>query len=94
MTEELTKLTTWFNAKKLSLKAEKTHYLIFRPGQKLLNPSEKLYIHNKIITRDETTPFLGVKLVSKLSSGPNIQYIKSKISKSIGIISKARRCLN
>lgn len=59
-----------------------------------MNPIEKLYIENKLITRDETTTFLGVKLDSKLSWGPHIQYIKTKISKNIGIIAKARRCLN
>ena len=56
--------------------------------------NDKLYIKNDEIKQVDHTKFLGVIIDSKLNWDFHINYIKQKIAKSIGILSKARKYLN
>ena len=95
MNEELEKITEWLHANKLSLNVAKTHFIIFKSiGMAKPVFSEILKINKVPIKEDSQTKFLGVIVDSKLSWHPHIQYIKSKISKGIGIICKAKCNLN
>jgi hypothetical protein len=90
---ELKKVVEWLNANKLSLNVDKTHYMIFSIGRKVGDMTEDIIINDAILKRVDHTKFLGVIIDSKLSWFHHIQYIKNKISKGIGIISKARKLL-
>ena len=50
----------------------------------------ELYINNKKLERAKTLKFLGYYLDEKFSWTPHIEYIRNKISKSLGIICKLR----
>jgi hypothetical protein len=50
-------------------------------------------MNNEVITKVESTKFLGVVIDYKLCWSDHIHYIKSKISKGIGILCKARKVL-
>ena len=50
-----------------------------------------LYINNEIITNVKSTKFLGAMIDCKMSGAEHIHCIKSKISKGIGILCKARK---
>ena len=95
MNEELKKLVDWMYANKLSLNIAKTHFLIFRSkGMSKPSFTETLMINDQHLLQESKTKFLGVIIDDRLSWGPHIQYIKSKIAKGIGIICKVRNILN
>ena len=95
MNLELKNLVEWMYANKLSLNVAKTHFLIFRSkGMSDPKPIEILSINQQVIMRENKTKFLGVIIDDRLSWESHIHYIKSKISKGIGIICKVRNILN
>ena len=62
-------------------------------NKKVSNPTN-IFIDCLQITQVESTKFLGIKIDSSMSWSLHIQYIKSKIAKAVGIISKARNTLS
>ena len=94
MNGELLNIVDWLDCNRLSLNVSKTHFILFR-SQGMRNPviNEELTIKNEPIKQDYKTKFLGVIVDEKLTWSEHIQYIKCKIAKGIGIISKARRLL-
>ena len=94
MNGELLNIVDWLDCNRLSLNVSKTHFILFR-SQGMRNPviNEELTIKNEPIKQDYKTKFIGVIVDEKLTWSEHIQYIKCKIAKGIGIISKARRLL-
>ena len=92
---ELQLLSTWLKSNKLSLNTTKSYYAVFhRARMKLHNDSIKLKIDNTNIKEVQCIKYLGVILDNKLSWIQHISYVKSKISKGIGIMYKARNYVN
>ena len=94
---ELRKINEWFISNKLSLNVKNNKYSFFhKPSKKgdipLVLP--KLNINNSEIARIESIEFLGVLLDENLSWKTHIKHIENKISKTIGILFKARPFLN
>ena len=56
--------------------------------------NESLVIKNESIKQDHQTKLFGFIMDEKLTWCEHVQYIKHKIAKGFGIISKARRLLN
>ena len=92
LNEQLTAIYEWLCCNKLSLNVLKTHYMIFTPRNKKVNDIN-LYIDKVPIGRVYVTKFLGVQIDSQLNWKNHIEYICKKLSKCIGIFSKARRKL-
>ena len=90
---ELKNVTRWLNTNKLSLNVCKTHYVIFAPGRKCASPTAQVIIDNCIVSREYSTMFLGVKIDSKLTWWDHVQYIKKKIAKNVGVLSRAKHLL-
>ena len=93
---ELTLINEWFIANKLSLNVKKTKYILFCKRIKVNDlplrlPS--LYINNTQIKRVYDTTFLGVIIEESLNWNKHISSIENKISKSIGILYKAKQVL-
>ena len=92
---ELQLLSTWLKSNKLSLNTTKSYYAVFhRARMKLPNNSIKLKIENTNIKEVQSIKYIGVILDNKLSWIQHISYVKSKISKGIGIMYKARNYVN
>ena len=91
MNIELKKILSWLNTNKLSLNINKTHYVIFKSKSKKLIIKNDLYINNVKVNAVNYSSFWGVILDSDMSWFHHIQYIKNKISKGLGIMSKARK---
>ena len=93
---ELKLLVEWLAANKLSLNIKKCNYVIFRPYQKKINSSINIRIKdinsNNFISLDnkDYVKYLGLLLDSKLSWKHHINYVSTKISKSVGLIAKVR----
>ena len=88
---ELKSIVSWLNANKMSLNVDKTHYMIFRPKSRKISKENDIIINGCRISEVDSTKFLGVFIDSNLTWQPHIDYISTKISKNIGIITKARR---
>ena len=90
---ELEKVNMWLKANKLTINTKKTHYIMFHRTRIKHNTNIKILINNNIVDHINNTKFLGVIIDSKLNWTAHILYIKSKISKSIGILLKIRKFL-
>ena len=87
---ELVLINNWFQTNLLSLNVTKTSFIIF--GRKK-NLTANIYINNVLIQRQHDTKFLGVILSADLKWDKHIDIVTNKVSKSIGIIAKARHLL-
>ena len=90
---ELNKLDVWLQANKLTLNTDKTHYMVFHRAR-IKSQTGKISIRNNAIDEVKSTKFLGVIIDDKLKWTEHLQYIKNKISKSIGILIKIRPYLD
>lgn len=84
-------LKKWFNRNKLSLNQDKAKFMVF--GSSSVNSEIKQHLDGPEIERVYETKFMGVIVFYKLCWRPHIEYIKSKIAKSLGILYKIRDIL-
>ena len=92
--EELQNIDTWLKANKLTINLKKTHYMIFHRARIKNKYENAVQIQGNIIDHVNATKFLGIIIDNKLNWSDHINYIKNKISKSLGIIYKIRSFLN
>jgi len=89
---ELQKVVNWLDSNKLSLNIVKTNYMIFSRQRNVSDLPIK--IRDIYITRVFCTKFLGVVIDCKLEWKDHINYLCNKLSKSLGILYKAKSVLN
>ena len=89
LNSELEKVSCWLAANKLSLNVKKSNFLHFRYG-KSQTASPNIKIDNIAVEEKESTKYLGTFIDNKLNWKTQIQYVKSKLSRGIGMISKIR----
>ena len=70
--------------------------MVFSSGRRKYQPKNKLFINNEEINITHHTKFLflGVMVDDQLNWTDHVNYMKDKIAKGIGIISKTRKYLN
>lgn len=85
---ELTNVDTWFRANKLSLNVDKTNFMLFCSKNKDRTHSIQPCINNLQIKHVTSTKFLGIIIDDRLNWFLHINYVASKISKNIGIMSR------
>jgi hypothetical protein len=90
LNEAIQNIDLWMKTNKLSVNIDKTNYIIFQSKQKKITQDLSLSIDDKLITRKQQVKFLGVLLDENLSWKPHINYVCNKISKSVGVIYRAR----
>ena len=89
----LSKYINYFNMNKLSLNESKTKYMVFTQ-KKTASSSPTLKINDSVLERVHSIKFLGVVLNDRLDWRDHKLYIKTKISKNIGILNRCRKILN
>jgi hypothetical protein len=94
LNEELVKVSKWLNANKLALNVNKTSYMVFRTGRRPLPDHSTVKINETEIKCVEHTKFVGVSMDSKLTWEYHIRHCKAKVSRGIGILTKAKKVLN
>ena len=72
---------------------QKTKYMVFNQ-KRCYSKQITLTINETVLERVHSIKFLGVLLNDKLDWNEHKIYIKSKISKNIGVINKCRKMLN
>ena len=90
LNEALQSIGSWMRANKLSVNIDKTDYVIFHSRHKKVSYDISLSFDDKCITRKPKVKFLGFFLHENLTWKPHISHVCKKISKSIGIIYRAR----
>ena len=90
---ELENISLWLKINKLSLNIKKPHFIMFQKGKSTMSIPD-ITIDNQPIDKVEKTKFRGVVIDSKLSWKNHICLVAGKLSKSIGVIMKAREYLN
>ena len=85
---ELTLISQWFLANRLTLNVEKTNFINFKSHRKIKPVNLALTLEGSPIRQVDSTKFLGVFLDQHLSWKTHINYISQKIAKNIGIISR------
>ena len=94
MNIELNKVVEWFKINKLCLNVKKTNFMIFNAKNKPSPQSDlTLKVDEAIVDQVYHTKFLGVIIDSKLNWTLHINHVAGKISKNIGIITRARKIL-
>ena len=91
VSNELEKLNEWFAVNTLSLNLSKTNFMLFTNCRREQNVS--ISINNSEIDMVYKTKFLGVVIDSKLNWKDHVAMVKSKLSKSIAIMHKAKHLL-
>ena len=89
---EIPKLLEWTYANRLTINAEKTHCVTFTLRSTQAYPP--ILMNNAPLQEQPHTKFLGIILDRKLTFSAHISSICPKISKAIGILSRARNKLN
>ena len=90
---ELENISLWLKVNKLPLNVKRHILSYFREVKSPISHIE-IKIDNQTINRVDKTKFLGVVIDSKLSWKTHISLVAGKLSKSIGMIVKAREYLN
>ena len=90
---ELISLNNWFKANKLSLNTNKSFFMTFHRSRIKPNVINRVVIDNHQLTQVNSAKYLGVIIDHKLNWIEHISYVKSKMSKGIGIMFKARQFL-
>jgi hypothetical protein len=88
---ELSKLSVWFRANKLSLNVAKTNFMFF--GYKPIPKTSdhvQLFLDDYALERVSSTKFLGVFVDEKLKWNIHVNYVANKISKGLGIMGRVR----
>ena len=93
LNKELELLFIWLKSNKLSLNTENTFYMLFHRARIKGNKSV-VKINDSVLNRVNNMKYLGVIIDHKLKWCEHISYVKNKVSKSLGIIFKARVVLD
>ena len=64
--------------------------MIFRPRQKTLPITRQIIIENNVLEEVDNTKFLGVYIDQHLTWKTHVNFIAAKISKSVGLLYKAK----
>ena len=93
LNSELSKISIWLRANKLSLNIGKTHFMLFS-NKKRRHYDLNIKIDETKIEEVKKTKFLGVIIDNKLTWKDHVAHVASKVSRGMGMIIKARNYLN
>ena len=88
LSNELDKLHAWFTVNKLSLNISKTNYILFG-RRRCIADNVSITMGKSPISRVKVTKFLGVNIDENSTWKGHISVVKSKLSKTIGIMYRA-----
>ena len=89
LNNELEKVSCWLAANKLSLNVKKSNFLHVHYG-KSEKKNLEIKINGTLVVETESTKYLGTFIDNKLTWKTQIQHIKTKLARGIGMISKIR----
>jgi hypothetical protein len=94
ISHDMPQLIAWLRTNRLSLNLKKTHIMIFGKKRAGQENSIKVIVEGTQIDIVTHTKFLGLILDNCLSWKHHLIHLSNKLSKSIGILARARKFLN
>ena len=97
MNKELTNVSNWFHADKLSLNVKKTKYSFFHKSSKKDNITLRLpnlNINGLTVECQYSIKFLGVSIDENLIWRDHIHTVENKIAKNIGLLYQGKHYLD
>lgn len=91
ITSEFKKIKQWLDINRLSINLSKTTFMVF--GNCKSNQKAQIQIEGVNLRVNENT-FLGVIIDEKICWKPHIKYIKTKLSRSIAVLARAKHILD
>ena len=92
--DDLNRVAKWIECNKLILNHSKTKTMLFGSRQNLAkSPNFCIQLHGKILEKVRKFSYLGVFLDETLSWKDHIEYVSSKVSRWLGLLSQIRACL-
>ena len=88
VSKDLSNLSNWLRANKLSLNVKKTELVIFRPRKLKVDHSFKFKLDDKRLVRIHSVKYLGVLIDEHLLWNKQIAQIKMRLNRAIGMLSK------
>ena len=88
LNNELSKVYKWLLLNKLKINIDKTNYIIFSYRRRI--DLEGVTMGDGVVSRVSSIKFLGVIIDENLNFGNHIEFIKSKVSKSVGVLNKVK----
>ena len=89
---ELEKINLWCVSNRLTLNTKKTELILFTKKCNTVSDNQ-IALGNEILVSNRSCVFLGIRLDDQLKFSSHIQFIISKLSKSLGILYKIRDSL-
>ncbi len=93
LNKELTGVSDWLSANRLTLNIDKSNILIITPKHTKKIRTVNIKINNTTLLEKDNIKYLGVLFDNKLNWKQHIQHVNMKISKGIGILAKLRHFL-
>ena len=90
MNHDLSLITDWLQASKISLNANKTKVLIYKPKNAIIYKKLNFRISGQKIEVTDSIKYLGIILQDNLIWDNHLTHIIKKIHRGIGILSKIR----
>ena len=91
---DLKNLSNWLDANKISLNTSKTELLLFRHPNKNINYNLKAKLNGKLLRQSKYVKYLGLYIDHHLNWNHNTNILSSRLSRSIGMLSKIRHYVN
>lgn len=91
ISSNLTKVFKWLTLNKIKVNVDKCKFIIFSYGRKLTLPP--LVLGDGFIMETDSYKFLGIILDKKLNFKNHLVLLKSKISKTVGLLYKLNKFL-
>ena len=91
---ELSSITVWFAANKLSLNINKTNYIIFHNYQRIIPEHENIKIGHTTISKQSSSKFLGVIIDENINWKQHIRQVTNQIVKITAIIARLKHSIN
>ena len=87
---DFSQIVQWLRANRISLNASKTELIIFRPKNKIITKHLNFRISGQKINEVKKTKYLGIYLDEHLTWNFQLSQIKTKLSRSCGLLAKLR----
>ena len=90
---DLTTVSDWFRANKLTLNAGKSVCMLFQPKGETPKMIE-IELNGVLITNSKYTKFLGLWIDDKLDWQIHLSKLQTKLNQSLGLLNRAKKMLN
>ena len=92
--DDLNRVVQWMESSRLILNQSKTKSMLFGSWQNLAkSPNFCIQLYGKTLERVAKFSYLGVVLDENLSWKDHVEYVSSKVSRRLGLLSRIRSCL-